>query len=88
MLLLNVKSPHRNSTFQKLFNLPPEEFLISDFSCSLKRKFPFRVDYLYLKESLVFMSTYSDTKQGFRSCGNVGRGRRHAPFLFPFVRVI
>ncbi|KAI3504575.1 hypothetical protein L1887_26160 [Cichorium endivia] len=37
---LNVKSPHRNSTFQKLFSLPPEEFLISDFSCSLKRKLP------------------------------------------------
>ncbi|KAI3820730.1 hypothetical protein L1987_08278 [Smallanthus sonchifolius] len=37
---LNVKSPHRNSTFQKLFSLPPEEFLVSDFSCSLKRKLP------------------------------------------------
>ncbi|GJU47929.1 C2 and GRAM domain-containing protein isoform X1 [Tanacetum coccineum] len=37
---LNVKSPHRNSMFQKLFSLPPEEFLISDFSCSLKRKLP------------------------------------------------
>ncbi|PWA38192.1 C2 calcium/lipid-binding and GRAM domain containing protein [Artemisia annua] len=37
---LNVKSPHRNSMFQKLFSLPPEEFLISDFSCSLKRKMP------------------------------------------------
>lgn len=37
---LNLRSPHRNSTFQKLFALPPEEFLISDFSCSLKRKMP------------------------------------------------
>ncbi|KAK4489023.1 hypothetical protein RD792_004815 [Penstemon davidsonii] len=37
---LNIRSPHRNSTFQKLFGLPPEEFLISDFSCSLKRKMP------------------------------------------------
>ncbi|CAK9137549.1 unnamed protein product [Ilex paraguariensis] len=37
---LNLRSPHRNSTFQKLFGLPPEEFLISDFSCSLKRKMP------------------------------------------------
>ncbi|KAI3673553.1 hypothetical protein L6452_39676 [Arctium lappa] len=37
---LHVKSPHRNSTFQKLFSLPPEEFLINDFSCSLKRKLP------------------------------------------------
>ncbi|XP_076903228.1 C2 and GRAM domain-containing protein At5g50170-like [Bidens hawaiensis] len=37
---INVRSPHRNSTFQKLFSLPPEEFLVSDFSCSLKRKLP------------------------------------------------
>ncbi|EEF51927.1 conserved hypothetical protein [Ricinus communis] len=37
---LNLRSPHRNSTFQKLFGLPPEEFLISDFTCYLKRKMP------------------------------------------------
>uniref|UniRef100_A0A2N9GVK6 C2 domain-containing protein n=1 Tax=Fagus sylvatica TaxID=28930 RepID=A0A2N9GVK6_FAGSY len=36
----NLRSPHRNSTFQKLFGLPPEEFLISDYTCSLKRKMP------------------------------------------------
>lgn len=35
---LNLRSPYRNSTFQKLFQLPQEEFLISDFSCSLRRK--------------------------------------------------
>ncbi|XP_017972261.1 PREDICTED: C2 and GRAM domain-containing protein At5g50170 isoform X1 [Theobroma cacao] len=37
---LNLRSPHKNSTFQKLFGLPPEEFLISDFTCYLKRKLP------------------------------------------------
>ncbi|KAL7138904.1 hypothetical protein ABFS83_09G014400 [Erythranthe nasuta] len=37
---MNLRSPHRNSTFQKHFGLPPEEFLVSDFSCSLKRKMP------------------------------------------------
>ncbi|XP_065874874.1 C2 and GRAM domain-containing protein At5g50170 [Euphorbia lathyris] len=37
---LNVRSPHKNSTFQKLFGLPPEEFLISAFTCQLKRKMP------------------------------------------------
>ncbi|CAM0904185.1 unnamed protein product [Alopecurus aequalis] len=37
---LHVRSPHRNSTFQKLFSLPHEEFLIADFACSLKRKLP------------------------------------------------
>ncbi|KMT10701.1 hypothetical protein BVRB_5g118100 [Beta vulgaris subsp. vulgaris] len=37
---LNLRSPHKNSSFQKLFNLPPEEFLIKDYSCSLRRKMP------------------------------------------------
>ncbi|WOL14389.1 C2 and GRAM domain-containing protein [Canna indica] len=33
-------SSHKNLTFQKLFGLPPEEFLIHEFSCCLKRKLP------------------------------------------------
>ncbi|KAJ7956175.1 C2 and GRAM domain-containing protein [Quillaja saponaria] len=37
---INLRSPHRNSTFQKLFGLPLEEFLINDFTCSLKRRLP------------------------------------------------
>ncbi|KAL2340952.1 hypothetical protein Fmac_008892 [Flemingia macrophylla] len=37
---LNLRSPQRNSTFQKTFGLPPEEFLIKDFTCYLKRKMP------------------------------------------------
>ncbi|GAA0182912.1 hypothetical protein LIER_30450 [Lithospermum erythrorhizon] len=37
---IRVRSPQTNSAFQKLFNLPPEEFLINDFSCHLKRKMP------------------------------------------------
>lgn len=37
---IRVRSPQTNSTFQKLFGLPPEEFLINDFSCHLKRKMP------------------------------------------------
>ncbi|XP_022994573.1 C2 and GRAM domain-containing protein At5g50170-like [Cucurbita maxima] len=35
---LHPRSPYRNSTFQKLFGLPAEEFLVSDFTCSLRRK--------------------------------------------------
>ncbi|KAF6153823.1 hypothetical protein GIB67_001056 [Kingdonia uniflora] len=35
---LNVRSPQTNSAFQKLFGLPPEEFLINDFTCHLKRR--------------------------------------------------
>ncbi|XP_050225248.1 C2 and GRAM domain-containing protein At5g50170 [Mercurialis annua] len=37
---LSLRSPQRNMAFQKLFGLPPEEFLISDFTCYLKRKMP------------------------------------------------
>ncbi|KAJ8773425.1 hypothetical protein K2173_028602 [Erythroxylum novogranatense] len=37
---LNIRSPHKNATFQKVFGLPSEEFLISDFTCYLKRKMP------------------------------------------------
>ncbi|XP_073009990.1 C2 and GRAM domain-containing protein At1g03370 isoform X2 [Typha latifolia] len=35
---INVRSPQTNSAFQKIFNLPPEEFLINDFTCHLKRR--------------------------------------------------
>ncbi|XP_042443416.1 C2 and GRAM domain-containing protein At1g03370-like [Zingiber officinale] len=35
---INLRSPQTNSSFQKLFGLPQEEFLINDFSCHLKRK--------------------------------------------------
>ncbi|VAI85323.1 unnamed protein product [Triticum turgidum subsp. durum] len=33
-----MRSPHTNLEFQKIFSLPPEEFLINDFTCHLKRK--------------------------------------------------
>ncbi|CAK9278846.1 unnamed protein product [Sphagnum jensenii] len=34
------RSAQRNSSFQKLFSLPAEEFLINDFACAIKRKIP------------------------------------------------
>ncbi|XAR73394.1 hypothetical protein NMG60_11007347 [Bertholletia excelsa] len=37
---IRQRSPQTNSAFQKLFGLPPEEFLINDFTCHLKRKMP------------------------------------------------
>ncbi|KAK2984251.1 hypothetical protein RJ640_010210 [Escallonia rubra] len=37
---IRLRSPQTNSAFQKLFKLPPEEFLINDFTCHLKRKMP------------------------------------------------
>ncbi|KAI4371188.1 hypothetical protein MLD38_019454 [Melastoma candidum] len=35
---INVRSPQTNYAFQKLLGLPPEEFLINDFTCHLKRR--------------------------------------------------
>nr|GLL46920.1 C2 and GRAM domain-containing protein At1g03370-like [Ipomoea trifida] len=37
---IRLRSPQTNSAFQKLFGLPPEEFLINDFTCHLKRRMP------------------------------------------------
>jgi hypothetical protein len=37
---IRLRSPQTNSAFQKLFKLPPEEFLINDFTCHLKRRMP------------------------------------------------
>ncbi|KAL1566901.1 C2 and GRAM domain-containing protein-like isoform X1 [Salvia divinorum] len=37
---IRLRSPQTNSAFQKLFGLPPEEFLINDFTCYLRRKIP------------------------------------------------
>ncbi|KMZ70690.1 C2 and GRAM domain-containing protein [Zostera marina] len=37
---LSLRSPQTNLTFQKMFCLPTEEFLVNDFSCYLKRKMP------------------------------------------------
>lgn len=32
------RSAQKNGSFQKLFALPAEEFLINDFACAIKRK--------------------------------------------------
>ncbi|XP_077214819.1 C2 and GRAM domain-containing protein At1g03370-like [Tasmannia lanceolata] len=37
---IHLRSHQTNSAFQKLFGLPPEEFLINDFTCHLKRRLP------------------------------------------------
>ncbi|PVH65787.1 hypothetical protein PAHAL_1G076600 [Panicum hallii] len=37
---MHLRSAQTNSAFRKLFSLPPEEFLIDDFTCHLKRKMP------------------------------------------------
>lgn len=70
VLQLNLRSPHRNSTFQKHFGLPPEEFLISDFSCSLKRKMPLQVATVCLLgeiilDSFAFLIIYNQVPGSF-----------------------
>jgi len=40
---INLRSTQTNVAFRKLFALPPEEFLIDDFTCHLKRKMPLQV---------------------------------------------
>ncbi|KAL6602969.1 hypothetical protein ACP70R_043330 [Stipagrostis hirtigluma subsp. patula] len=37
---IHLRSTQTNAAFRKLFMLPPEEFLIDDFTCHLKRKMP------------------------------------------------
>ncbi|ONM29888.1 C2 and GRAM domain-containing protein [Zea mays] len=37
---MTLRSPRTNTAFQELFSLPAEEFLISSFTCYLKRKLP------------------------------------------------
>ncbi|KAG0591890.1 hypothetical protein KC19_1G209800 [Ceratodon purpureus] len=39
-LKVRKRSAQKNSSFQKLFSLPAEEFLINDFACAIKRKIP------------------------------------------------
>jgi hypothetical protein len=53
-----MRSPHTNLAFQKIFSLPPEEFLINYFTCHLKRKMLTQVNirYVYLPFVLLFLS--------------------------------
>ncbi|CAL5013161.1 unnamed protein product [Urochloa decumbens] len=37
---MTLRSPRTNTAFQELFSLPAEEFLISSFTCYLRRKLP------------------------------------------------
>ncbi|XP_010442497.1 PREDICTED: C2 and GRAM domain-containing protein At5g50170-like [Camelina sativa] len=49
---LNIRSPQKNSAFQKLFGLPHEEFLLKEYTCYLKRKLPVQGK-LYLSARIV-----------------------------------
>jgi len=65
VLQLHVRSPHRNSTFQKLFNLPDEEFLIADYACSLKRKLPLQVNSLQVLGFTVKVGFMNSARSAF-----------------------
>ncbi|KAL2339298.1 hypothetical protein Fmac_013744 [Flemingia macrophylla] len=74
---INMRSPQTNSAFQKLFGLPPEEFLINDFTCHLKRKMPLQV---WLVCHVVFKAMVKfyfgrgvDAKHGAKSQDEEGR---------------
>ncbi|KAI4336218.1 hypothetical protein L6164_014772 [Bauhinia variegata] len=62
---LNPRSPRRNSTFQKLFRLPPEEFLISDFTCYLRRKMPLQGRLFFSARILGFYANFFGHKTKF-----------------------
>ncbi|KAE9608533.1 putative C2 domain, GRAM domain, VASt domain-containing protein [Lupinus albus] len=62
---LNLRSPQRNSTFQKLFGLPPEEFLIKDFTCYLKRKMPLQGRLFLSARILGFYANFFGQKTKF-----------------------
>ncbi|TKY73549.1 C2 and GRAM domain-containing protein [Spatholobus suberectus] len=62
---LNLRSPQRNSTFQKLFGLPPEEFLIKDFTCYLKRKMPLQGRLFLSARTLGFYANLFGHKTNF-----------------------
>lgn len=42
---IGKRSPQRNTSFQRLFSLPEEEFLINDFACAVKKKIPLQVQF-------------------------------------------
>ena len=58
---IHLRSAQTNSAFRKLFSLPPEEFLIDDFTCHLKRKMPLQVIMLWLHGTAEFLLRIGDT---------------------------
>ncbi|XP_047063011.1 C2 and GRAM domain-containing protein At1g03370-like [Lolium rigidum] len=60
-----LRSPRSNTAFQELFSLPAEEFLISSFTCYLKRKLPTQ-GHLFLSPRIIgFYSSMFGRKTKF-----------------------
>ncbi|KAM3225807.1 hypothetical protein ACQJBY_058488 [Aegilops geniculata] len=62
---MTLRSPRTNTAFQELFSLPAEEFLISSFTCYLKRKLPTQ-GHLFLSPRIIgFYSSMFGRKTKF-----------------------
>jgi hypothetical protein len=61
-----LRSPRSNTAFQELFSLPADEFLISSFTCYLKRKLPTQV-LLKLRPTLSYIGRLDGD-------GDIGKG--------------
>ncbi|KAI4971410.1 hypothetical protein ZWY2020_002324 [Hordeum vulgare] len=62
---INLRSAQTNLAFRKLFNLPPEEFLIDDFTCHLKRKMPLQGRIFFSPRIIGFYSNIFGHKTKF-----------------------
>nr|QID77657.1 C2 and GRAM domain-containing protein [Triticum aestivum] len=62
---INLRSAQTNLAFRKLFNLPPEEFLIDDFTCHLKRKMPLQGRVFFSPRIIGFYSNIFGHKTKF-----------------------
>uniref|UniRef100_A0A0D9WRZ5 C2 and GRAM domain-containing protein n=1 Tax=Leersia perrieri TaxID=77586 RepID=A0A0D9WRZ5_9ORYZ len=62
---INLRSAQTNAAFRKLFILPPEEFLIDDFTCHLKRKMPLQGRLFFSPRIIGFYSNIFGHKTKF-----------------------
>ncbi|CAD6264519.1 unnamed protein product [Miscanthus lutarioriparius] len=62
---MTLRSPRTNTAFQELFSLPAEEFLISSFTCYLKRKLPTQGHLFLSPRTIGFYSSMFGRKTKF-----------------------
>ncbi|KAL6661185.1 hypothetical protein ACP70R_000569 [Stipagrostis hirtigluma subsp. patula] len=62
---MTLRSPRTNTAFQELFSLPAEEFLISTFTCYLKRKMPTQGHLFLSPRTIGFYSSMFGRKTKF-----------------------
>ncbi|CAO2162917.1 unnamed protein product [Urochloa humidicola] len=62
---MTLRSPRTNTAFQELFSLPAEEFLISSFTCYLRRKLPTQGHLFLSPRTIGFYSSMFGRKTKF-----------------------